>query len=242
MIKITLPDGNVRQIEKGTTAIELAMSISEGLARNVLSATVNGKIWDATRPIITDSSITLHTWEDKEGKKSFWHSSAHLMAEALEALYPGIRLGIGPPIENGFYYDIDLGDDRTISSEDFDKIERKMKELASQKNKFARKDISKADAITYFTKKGDEYKLELLEELEDGDITFYTQGNFTDLCKGPHIPSTSKIRAIKLLNIAGAYWRGDESRKQMTRVYGVSFPKQKKLTAHLEMLEKAKKT
>jgi threonyl-tRNA synthetase len=240
MINITLPDGSIKQVESGTTAMDIAMEISEGLARNVLSASVNGEVWDANRPITTDSSLTLHTWNDKQGKMSFWHSSAHIMAEALEALYPGVKLGIGPAIDNGFYYDIDLGD-RVLSSDEFPKIEQKMKELASQKMSFDRKDISKKDAIAYFTEKGDEYKLELLEGLEDGSITFYTQGNFTDLCKGPHIPSTGKIKAIKLLNIAGAYWRGDENRKQLTRIYGVSFPKQKDLTAHLELLEEAKK-
>jgi len=240
MINITLPDGSIKQVESGTSSMDIAMEISEGLARNVLSASVNGEVWDANRPITTDSSLTLHTWNDKQGKMSFWHSSAHIMAEALEALYPGVKLGIGPPIDNGFYYDIDLGD-RVLSSEDFPKIEKKMKELASQKMSFDRKDISKKEAIAHFTEKGDEYKLELLEGLEDGNITFYTQGNFTDLCRGPHIPSSGKIKAIKLLNIAGAYWRGDESRKQLTRIYGVSFPKQKELTAHLELLEEAKK-
>jgi len=241
MINITLPDGSIKQVESGTSAMDVAMSISEGLARNVLSASVNGEVWDANCPITTDSTLTLHTWNDKDGKMSFWHSSAHLMAEALETLYPGVKLGIGPAIDNGFYYDIDLGDNRVLSSENFPEIEKKMKELASQKNEYSRKDISKKDAIAYFKDKDDEYKLELLEDLEDGDITFYTQGKFTDLCKGPHIPNTGKIKALKLLNVAGAYWRGDENRKQMTRVYGVSFPKQKELTAHLEMLEEAKK-
>ena len=240
MINITLPDGSIKQVESGTSAMDIAKGISEGLARNVLSASVNGEVWDANRSITNDSTLTLHTWNDKQGKMSFWHSSAHIMAEALEALYPGVKLGIGPAIDNGFYYDIDLGD-RVLSSDELPKIEQKMKELASQKMSFERKDISKKEAIAYFTKKGDEYKLELLEGLEDGSITFYTQGNFTDLCRGPHIPSTGKIKAIKLLNIAGAYWRGDENRKQLTRIYGVSFPKQKDLTAHLEMLEEAKK-
>ena len=240
MIKITLPDGSIKEAKSGTSSIDIAMGISEGLARNVLSASVNGEIWDANRPITTDSSLTLHTWNDKQGKMSFWHSSAHIMAEALEALYPGVKLGIGPAIDNGFYYDIDLGD-RVLSSDELPKIEQKMKELASQKMSFERKDISKKEAIAYFTDKGDEYKLELLEGLDDGTITFYTQGDFTDLCKGPHIPSSGKIKAIKLLNIAGAYWRGDENRKQLTRIYGVSFPKQKDLIAHLEMLEEAKK-
>ena len=240
MINITLPDGSIKQVESGTSAMDIAMGISEGLARNVLSASINGEVWDANRPITTDSTLTLHTFNDKEGKATFWHSSAHIMAEALEDLYPGVKLGIGPAVDNGFYYDIDLGD-RVLSTEDLPKIEKKMKELAAQKVSFNRKDISKADAIQYFSDKGDEYKLELLEDLEDGNITFYTQGNFTDLCRGPHIPSSGKIKAIKLLNIAGAYWRGDENRKQLTRIYGVSFPKQKELTAHLEMLEEAKK-
>ena len=240
MINITLPDGSIKKVESGTSAMDIAIGISEGLARNVLSATINNEVWDANRPITTDSTLTLHTWNDKQGKMSFWHSSAHIMAEALEVLYPGVKLGIGPAIDNGFYYDIDLGD-RVLSSDELPKIEQKMKELASQKMTFDRKDISKEDAIAYFTDKGDEYKLELLEELEDGSITFYTQGNFTDLCRGPHIPSSGKIKTIKLLNIAGAYWRGDENRKQLTRIYGISFPKQKELTAYLEMLEEAKK-
>jgi len=240
MINITLPDGSIKKVESGTSAMDIAMGISEGLARNVLSATINDEVWDANRPITTDSTLTLHTWNDKQGKMSFWHSSAHIMAEALETLYPGVKLGIGPAIDNGFYYDIDL-DDHVLSSDELPEIEKKMKELASQKMTFDRKYISKKDAIAYFTDKGDEYKLELLEGLEDGNITFYTQGNFTDLCRGPHIPSSGKIKAIKLLNIAGAYWRGDENRKQLTRIYGISFPKQKELTAHLEMLEEAKK-
>ncbi|MBC8510115.1 MAG: threonine--tRNA ligase [Cryomorphaceae bacterium] len=240
MINITLPDGSIKQVESGTSAMDIAMGISEGLARNVLSASVNGEVWDANRSITTDSTLILHTWNDKQGKMSFWHSSAHIMAEALEALYPGVKLGIGPAIDNGFYYDIDLGD-RVLSSDELPKIEQKMKELASQKMSFDRKEVSKKEAIAYFTEKGDEYKLELLDGLDDGTITFYTQGNFTDLCRGPHIPSTGKIKAIKLLTIAGAYWRGDENRKQLTRIYGVSFPKQKELTAHLELLEEAKK-
>jgi threonyl-tRNA synthetase len=240
MINITLPDGSIKQVESGTSAMDIAMGISEGLARNVLSASVNGEVWDANRSITTDSTLTLHTWNDKQGKMSFWHSSAHIMAEALEALYPEVKLGIGPAIDNGFYYDIDLGD-RVLSSDELPKIEQKMKELASQKMSFDRKEVSKEEAIAYFTEKGDEYKLELLDGLDDGTITFYSQGNFTDLCRGPHIPSTGKIKAIKLLTIAGAYWRGDENRKQLTRIYGVSFPKQKELTAHLELLEEAKK-
>jgi threonyl-tRNA synthetase len=240
MINITLPDGSIKQVKSGTTAMDIAMVISEGLARNVLSASVNNEVWDAYRPITTDATLTLHTWNDKQGKMSFWHSSAHIMAEALEALYPGVKLGIGPAIDNGFYYDVDLGD-RVLSSDELPKIEQKMKELAALQMTFDRKEVSKKEAIAYFTSKGDEYKLELLEALEDGNITFYTQGNFTDLCKGPHLPSSEKIKAIKLLNIAGAYWRGDENRKQLTRIYGVSFPKQKELTEHLELLEEAKK-
>ncbi len=240
MIKITLPDGSTKKVTSGTSAMDIAMDISQGLARNVLSASVNGEVWDTNRPINNDATLTLHTWNDKQGKMSFWHSSAHIMAEALEELYAGVKFGIGPAIDNGFYYDIDLGD-RVLSSDDLPKIEKKMKELASQKVSFERKDISKKDAITYFKKKGDEYKLELLEDLEDGNITFYTQGNFIDLCRGPHIPSSGNIKAIKLLSIAGAYWRGDENRKQLTRIYGISFPKQKELTQYLEILEEAKK-
>ena len=240
-IKISLPDGKVIKAQQGTCALEIAKTISEGLARNILSASINNEVWDINRPINQDCSLKLHTFNDIEGKKCFWHSSAHLMAEALEYLYPGIKLGIGPAIDNGFYYDVDLGDDRKISSDDFPKIEEKMLALAREKNSFNRKEINKQEAINYFKQKGDEYKIELLDDLIDGDITFYTQGNFTDLCKGPHIDNTGRIKAIKLLNIAGAYWRGDESRKQMTRIYGVSFQKQKELTAHLEMLEEAKK-
>ena len=240
MINITLPDGSIKNVNPGTSAMDIAMDISEGLARNILSASVNGEVWDVNRPINTDASLILHTWNDDEGKMSFWHSSAHILAEALEALYPGIKLGIGPAIDNGFYYDVDLGD-HVLSLEEFPKIEQKMKELASQKMSFERHNISKQDALNYFNKKGDEYKLELLEDLDDGNITFYKQGNFTDLCKGPHIPSSGKIKAVKLLNIAGAYWRGDEKRKQLTRIYGVSFPKQKELIAHLNLLEEAKK-
>lgn len=240
MINITLPDGSVRQVEKGTTAMDVAKSISEGLARNVLSAKVNGEVWDANRPIHADAKLQLLTWNDKDGKATFWHSSAHLMAEALEAIYPGMKFAIGPAIENGFYYDIDPGGQQ-ISSDDFKKIEDKMLELARQKNEYVRQEISKADAIKYFTEKGDEYKLELIEDLADGSITFYTQGNFTDLCRGPHIPDTGGIKAVKLMNVAGAYWRGDEKRQQLTRIYGVTFPKQKELTEYLEMLEEAKK-
>ncbi|TAK36331.1 MAG: threonine--tRNA ligase [Saprospiraceae bacterium] len=240
MINITLPDGSVRPYPKGTSAMEIARSISEGLARNVLAAKVNGEVRDANRPIHSDAKLQLLTWNDKEGKSTFWHSSAHLMAEALEAIYPGIKLGIGPAVDNGFYYDVDPGGTQ-ISSDDFKKIEDKMLELARQGNAYKRQEVSKADALKYFQGKGDEYKLELIDELEDGKITFYHQGNFTDLCKGPHIPDTAKIKAAKLMAVAGAYWRGDEKRQQLTRLYGITFPKQKELTEYLEMLEEAKK-
>jgi threonyl-tRNA synthetase len=239
-IDITLPDGSVKQFEKGSTALDVALSISEGLARNVLAAEVNGTVWDATRPINEDSDLKLLTWNDDNGKATLWHSSAHLMAEAIEALYPDTKFGIGPNIENGFYYDVDFGD-QSFSSDDLGKIEDKMKELAKQKNSYVREEVSKADAISYFKEKGDEYKLELLEDLDDGSITFYTQGNFTDLCRGPHIPDTGKFKAVKLLKVAGAFWRGDESRKQLTRIYGITFPKQKELTEYLTMLEEAKR-
>ncbi|MCF6361205.1 MAG: threonine--tRNA ligase [Cyclobacteriaceae bacterium] len=239
-IKITLPDGSVKEFDKGVTSHQIALSISEGLARNVLSAKVNGEVWDSSRPIETDASVQLLTWNDNDGKATFWHSSAHLMAEALEALYPGVKLGIGPSIEKGFYYDVDFGDLEFDGSE-LEKVEKKMIELAREKNEYKRSDISKAEAIKYFTEKGDEYKLELLEGLEDGTITFYQQGNFTDLCRGPHIPHTGSIKAIKLLNVAGAYWRGDVDRKQLTRIYGITFPKQKELTEYLHLLEEAKK-
>jgi len=240
MINITLPDGSVKQYESGTTAMDVAKSISHGLAKKVLVANVDGAIWDATRPIEKDVALKLLTWDDKGGNSAFWHSSAHLMAEALAALYPNTKFGIGPAVENGFYYDVDLGD-KTISDKDLEKIEQKMKALVKEKSAFIRKEISKADAISFFTEKGDDYKLELLEDLEDGDITFYQQGNFTDLCRGPHIPNTGLIKAIKLTALAGAYWRGDESRKQLTRIYGVTFPKQSMLEAYLVMLEEAKK-
>lgn len=240
MINITFPDGKVQEYESGVTPLEIASSISEGLARNVLAATVNDEKWDPTRPINEDSRVVFHTWKDEEGKYAFWHSSAHLLAEALEALYPGIKFGIGPPIENGFYYDVDTGD-TVLSSDDFDKIEKKMLELAQQKNSFARREVSKQEALDYFGEKGDEYKLELINDLEDGTITFYTQGNFTDLCRGPHIPHTGVIKAIKVMSLAGAYWRGDESRKQLTRIYGITFPKQKELKEYLHLLEEAKK-
>lgn len=240
MINITFPDGNVRQFEKGVMAIDVARSISEGLARNVLSAKVNGEVVDAMLPIYEDSSVQFLTWNDDEGKATMWHSSAHLMAEAVEALYPGSKFGIGPDIENGFYYDIDLGD-QIISENDFGKIEKKMLELARQKQKFVRRNISKKDAYEHFNNKGDEYKLELIEDLQDGEITFYESGNFTDLCRGPHLQDTSPIKATKILSVAGAYWRGDENRKQLTRLYGITFPKQKELTEFLERLEEAKK-
>ncbi|MBK7634193.1 MAG: threonine--tRNA ligase [Saprospiraceae bacterium] len=240
MINITLPDGSVKQFQKGVTSMGIALSISEGLARNVLAASVNGETWDASRPIDADSNVKLFTWNDKEGKATYWHSSAHLMAEALEVLYPGIKFGIGPAIDNGYYYDVDTGD-TVLTPADLPKIEEKMLELARIKSQYIRKDVSKNDAIAYFTEKADEYKLELLAGLEDGNITFYTQGNFTDLCKGPHIPDTSSIKAVKIMNLAGAYWRGDEKRKQMTRIYGITFPKAKELTDYLELLEEAKK-
>jgi threonyl-tRNA synthetase len=239
-INITLPDGSVRSYDAGSTALDVAKSISEGLARNVLAAKVNGEVWDATRPINTDSSLTLLTWNDKEAKQTMWHSSAHLMAEAIEALYPGTKFGIGPAIENGFYYDVDFGG-KEFSSDDFKRIEEKMQELAKQANTYTRKEISKADAVAYFKEKGDEYKLDLLEGLEDGSITFYSQGNFTDLCRGPHIPNTGFIKAIKLMSVAGAYWRGDEKNKMLTRIYGITFPKKSELDEHLAMIEEAKK-
>lgn len=240
MIKITLPDGSLREYESGTTPYQIALSISEGLARNVLAAEVDGQIWDSSRPIEADSRVRLITWNDKEGKSTFWHSSAHLMAEALEALYPGTKFGIGPAIETGFYYDVDFGD-REFSSDNFKEIENKILELAKKKSTFERKPISKADAISYFTEKGDEYKLDLIKDLPDGSITLYTQGEFTDLCRGPHIPNTGFIKAVKLMNVAGAYWRGDENRKQLTRIYGVTYPKQSELTDYLKMIEEAKK-
>ena len=239
-INVTLPDGSVRSYDPGATAMDVAKSISEGLARNVLSAKVNGEVRDANRPLPGDCTLALLTWNDTEGKATMWHSSAHVMAEAVEALYPGTKFGIGPAIENGFYYDIDFGD-RSVGEHDFAAIEAKFKELASKKEVFTRTEVSKADAIKYFTEKGDEYKLELIEGLNDGEITFYNQGDFTDLCRGPHIPDTGFIKAFKILNVAGAYWRGDEKRKQLTRLYAITFPKQKELDEHLAMLEEAKK-
>lgn len=240
LINITLPDGTVKEYEKGTTGLQIASSISEGLARNVLGAKVNGEVWDATRSINQDSTLQLLTWNDSDGKNTFWHSSAHLLAEALEALYPGVKLGIGPPIDTGFYYDVDFGD-HTLEGAELEQIEAKMIELARQKNIYVRKDISKGDAIAYYKEKGDEYKLDLLDGLEDGKITFYEQGNFTDLCRGPHIPNTGFIKAVKLTNIAGAYWRGDETKPMLTRIYGVTFPKAKELQEYLTMIEEAKK-
>src|ERR1700742_5221951 len=240
MINITLPDGSARQNDKGTTSMQIAMSISEGLARNVLAVEVDGQVWDASRPIEHDAKVKLLTWNDVKGKSTFWHSSAHLMAEALEALYPGTKFGIGPAIVTGFYYDVDFGD-KEFSSDEFKQIEDKMVELAKTKEEFIRKPVSKADAIDYFTEKGDEYKLDLIKDLPDGAITFYSQGNFTDLCRGPHIPNTGFVKAVKLMSVAGAYWRGDETRKQLTRIYGVTFPKQSELTDYLHLIEEAKK-
>lgn len=239
-IKLTLPDGSVREYDKGVTGLDVALSISEGLARNVLAAKLNGKVIDSFRKIAEDGTFQLLTWNDKEGKSTFWHSSAHLMAEALEALYPGIKLGIGPSIDNGFYYDIDFGSIQ-FNAEELPKIEEKILELARQKNEFTREEVSKKDAIAYFERKADPYKLELISDLEDGTISFYKQGNFTDLCRGPHIPNTGFIKAAKILNIAGAYWRGNEKNKQLTRLYGITFPKQGELKEYLELLEEAKK-
>ncbi len=240
MINITFPDKSVRQYEAGVTPLEIAKSISEGLARNVLSAKVNGVMWDAMRPVNEDAEIQLFTWNDPEGKATVWHSSAHLMAEAIEQLYTGVKFGIGPSIENGFYYDVDFGTN-VITEEDLAKIEKRMMELAHEKQAFERIDVSKAEALKHFTEKGDEYKQELISELEDGTITYYKTGTFTDLCRGPHIPDTSCIKAIKLLSIAGAYWRGDEKRKQLTRIYGITFLKKKELEEYLVLLEEAKK-
>ena len=240
MIQITFPDGAVRSYENGVTALDIARSISEGLAKKVLAAKVNGQVWDATRPIGQDATLKLLTWDDADGKSTFWHSSAHLLAEAVEATFPGVKFWVGPPVENGFYYDMDLGD-RHISEEDLAKLEVKMAELAKQNNPYKREEISKADAVKYFSDKGDEYKLDLLENLQDGSITFYSQGAFTDLCRGPHIPSTGPIKAIKLTSIAGAYWKGNEKNKQLTRIYGVTFPQAKELDEYVHLLEEAKK-
>jgi len=242
MIKITFPDGAVREYPYGSTALDIAKSISEGLARKVLAASVNGQIWDATRPIPADATLKLLTWDDNEGKSTFWHSSAHLMAEAIESTYPGVKFWVGPATENppGFYYDMDLGG-RQISDEDLRKLETKMAELSKQNSAYQRKDISKTEAVSYFTNKGDEYKLDLLQNLKDGEITFYTQGQFTDLCRGPHIPHTGFIKAIKLTNIAGAYWKGDEKNKQLTRIYGVTFPSKKELDEYEALQEEARR-
>ena len=240
MIKITLPDGSVREFQEGVTAYEVAASISQGLAKAVLAAEVNGEVWDLTRPIYKDSSLKLLKFDDEWGKKTFWHSSAHLMAEAIEEAYPGVKFWVGPPLDNGYYYDIDMGDYK-LTEEDLGKLEKRMGELAAQGNKYTRIEMPKDEAVKYFTEKGDEYKLDLLKGLTDGEITFYRQGQFTDLCRGPHIPSTDYIKAVKLLSIAGAYWKGDERNKQLTRVYGITFPKQAMLDAHLAMLEEAKK-
>jgi threonyl-tRNA synthetase len=240
MIKITFPDNSVREYKEGIRGLDLAMDISSSLANEVLAVSVNGEVWDVTRPIMTDAKIKLHKFDDPEGKHAFWHSSAHLMAEALEALYPNIKFGIGPSIENGFYYDVDPGNGVIITESALPKIEKKMYELARQNSKFVLKEISKSEAEKYYKAKGDEYKLELINELEDGTISLYTHGNFTDLCRGPHLPDTSPIKAIKLLNVAGAYWRGDEKRKQLTRIYGITFPKKNMLDEYLDMLEQAK--
>ena len=241
MIKITFPDGSVKEYNEGISSLEIAEQISPRLAKEVYAATVNGDVRDLSRPIITDSTLKLHKWDDDEAKHAFWHSSAHLMAEALESLYPGIKFGIGPAIENGFYYDVDPGEGKSITEADLQAIENKMKELAAKNEKYIRKDVSKKEALELFSKKGDEYKTELIEELEDGTISLYTQGNFTDLCRGPHLPSSEPIRAIKLTSLAGAYWRGNEKRKMLTRIYGITYPKQKMLEDFLVFLEEAKR-
>jgi threonyl-tRNA synthetase len=241
MIRITFPDGSVREFSKGVSSYEIARSISQGLAAEVYSATVNGELWDLSRPLVTDATLRLHKWDDAEARHAFWHSSAHLMAEAMEALWPGIKFGIGPAVENGFYYDVDPGDGKVITDADLPLIEEKMKELAAKNNPITRTEVSKQEAMDLFAAKGDEYKTELISELEDGTITLYRQGNFTDLCRGPHLPDTSSIRAIKVLSLAGAYWRGDEKRKMMTRIYGITFPKQKLLDEYMVMIEEARK-
>jgi threonyl-tRNA synthetase len=241
MIKLTFPDGSVKEYDEGITSMHIAQLISPKLANEVYSATVNGEIIDLTRPITTDATLKLHKWEDEEAKHAFWHSSAHLMAEALEALYPGIKFGIGPAIENGFYYDVDPGEGKVITEADLPAIENKMKELAAMNEVYSRREASKKEAMELFTKKGDEYKTELINDLVDGTISLYTQGNFTDLCRGPHLPSTEPVKAIKLTSVAGAYWRGNENRKMLTRIYGISFPKQKMLDEYLVFLEEAKK-
>jgi threonyl-tRNA synthetase len=240
MIRITFPDNTVQEFEEGVTGLDIAKSISSRLAKEVLSITVDGEVWDLHRPIYKDAKIKLNTWDDEEGKHTFWHSSAHLMAEALEQLYPGIKFGIGPSIDYGFYYDVDPGD-RKITEAELPEIEQKMKELASQKEPFVREEVAKDRALQYYNEKGDEYKVELIKDLEDGTISFYKLGEFTDLCRGPHLPHAGYIKAIKLLNVAGAYWRGDEENKQLTRIYGITFPRKKMLDEYLEMLEEAKK-
>jgi threonyl-tRNA synthetase len=240
MIHITFPDQSVREYEEGVTGLEIAKSLSNSLAREVLAVSVNNEIWDLTRPIREDAEIRLHKWDDDEAKHAFWHSSAHLMAEAIEAIYPGTKFGIGPAIENGFYYDVDPGEDVVITDADLPKIEKKMKELSALKSRYHRETVSKKTALDYFNDKGDEYKLELINDLEDGTISLYSHGNFTDLCRGPHLTDTSPIKAIKLLSVAGAYWRGDEKRRQLTRIYGITFPKQALLEEFLEKLELAK--
>lgn len=240
MIRITFPDGAVRTYEAGITSMGIALSISEGLARKVLAARVNGQVWDAIRPIHEDATLQLLTWDDNDGKSTFWHSSAHLMAEAVESMFPGVKFWVGPAVDRGFYYDMDLGD-RKLSEDDLRTLEEKMAALAALANPYVRKEVPKSEAVAYFADKGDEYKLDLLEGLQDGEITFYTQGGFTDLCRGPHIPNTGLIRAIRLTGLAGAYWKGDERNRQLTRVYGVSFPNKKELDEHLVMLEEAKK-
>jgi len=241
MIKLTFPDGTVKEFQKGITGYEVAKSISHGLAKEVLSVGINGETYDLTRPITEDASIVFYKWDDDEGKHAFWHSSAHLMAEAIEALYPGVKLWVGPAVENGFYYDVDLPEGKTISEKDFPALEKKMLELAQQKNEYIRKDVAKDEALRYYMEKGDEYKVDLINGLEDGTITFYEQGHFTDLCRGPHLPNTGYIKAVKIMSIAGAYWKGDEKNKQLTRVYGITFPKKKLLDEYLVMLEEAKK-
>lgn len=240
MINITFPDGSVKEFEAGVTPHQIAESISPRFAADVLAAKINGQDWDISRPVNEDAKIELFKWDDAEGKHAFWHSSAHLLAEALQELYPGVKFGIGPAIENGFYYDIDPGEHK-ITSEDFPAIEKKMMEIVARKEDIVRADISKADALKAFGEKGETYKCELISELEDGKITTYTQGNFTDLCRGPHIPNTSPIKAAKILSLAGAYWRGDEKRNQLVRVYGITFPKKKMLDEYLTLLEEAKK-
>lgn len=239
-IQITLPDGSLRQVSEGSTPYDLALSISEGLARIVLVAEVDGQPWDLHRPFAGDCRLKLLKWEDEGGKYAFWHSSAHLLAEALEDLYPGIRLGIGPPIEQGFYYDIDFNG-HSFGQDDFERVEQKMAELAARESRFERQEVSKSDALSYFRSKGDPYKLELIDGLNDGEITFYKQGSFTDLCRGPHIPHTGKIKAIKITSVAGAYWRGNEKNAQLTRIYAITFPSTKELSQHLALLEEAKK-